>query len=191
MEVDLDQLSLVTLRAHLARRCTRAGAIGRQAAGIRRFPGTGRPSVLTHVVTACVHRKLRRESSEMPSRGRIFAAGALLVLVAQLTAVLAAPLVACAMTASIARGDSVDCCPAGSHPPGQCPLHRRESRSDDCRLTCARQGSTPFVPGFVGVLPPSTSIAPVILVVPAVASFVVTPIARSLTPASPPPRSLA
>ena len=126
----------------------------------------------------------------MASRGRAFAAGALLMVITQLTAVCAVPIVACAM-APVAHRQSVECCPAGSHPPGQCPLHKNDSHSDDCRMTCARQATTPFVPGVVGVLPSSLAIAaPIEAVAPV---FAVDPVrdSRSLTPSPPPPKTFA
>ena len=126
----------------------------------------------------------------MAFRGRAFAAGALLMVLTQLTAACAAPLVACAM-APVAHRQSVECCPAGSHPPGQCPLHKNDSHSNDCRMTCARQATTPFVPGVVGVLPPSIAIATVIEGATPLLAVESVRDSRSLTPLSPPPKTLA
>lgn len=126
----------------------------------------------------------------MAFRGRAFAAGALLMVLTQLTAVCAVPLVACAM-APVAHRQSVECCPAGSHPPGQCPLHKNDSHSNDCRMTCARQATTPFVPGVVGVLPPSIAIATVIDAVTPVFAVESVLDSRSPTPSPPPPKPFA
>jgi hypothetical protein len=126
----------------------------------------------------------------MASRGRAFAAGALLMVLAQLTAVCAVPLAACAMV-PVEHRQSVECCPVGSHPPGQCPLHKNDSHQTDCRMTCARQGTTPFVPGLVGVPAPAIATAPVFD--DAGSPFVVdvTRGSRTLTPSSPPPKTTA
>ena len=128
----------------------------------------------------------------MPFRGRTFAAGALILALVQLTAVLAVPLVACTAMTPAAHHDSVECCPAGSHPPGECPLHRQEAtHSGACRLTCAKQGTTPFVPGIAGVLPPSFEMTTVLAAGPRLAIADASGIFRSITPASPPPKSAA
>jgi hypothetical protein len=127
----------------------------------------------------------------MVPRRRRFATAALVVLMAQLTAVCGVPLAACAASPAAAHHESVDCCPPGSHAPGQCPLHKRESASDHCRMTCARQGVTPFVPGIVGVLPVAMSVAPI--VASGTALFAANPVRISLTlpPAAPPPKAFA
>jgi hypothetical protein len=128
----------------------------------------------------------------MPFRRRFFAAGALIVVLAHLTAVLAVPLAACAAITPAAHHDSVECCPAGSHPPGECPLHRQDAKhSGGCRLTCATQGSTPFVPGIAGVLPPAFAMATRFAAGPRTIVHDPSGIFRSITPASPPPKSAA
>jgi hypothetical protein len=126
-------------------------------------------------------------------RGRSFAAGALVMLLAQFTLVCAAPLAACTMSSAAASSErsEVDCCPAGSHPPGQCPLHKREAPAVGCRLTCATQGSTPFIPGFVGVLAPAGVQAPVVVSEPADLPPSPARLSTSLPPISPPPKRLA
>lgn len=126
--------------------------------------------------------------TEMASRGRTFAAGALLMVVAQLTAVCAVPLAASAISPAAAHRHSVECCPAGSHPPGQCPLHAKESHSNECRMTCAKQAATPFVPGVAGVLPPSIAIGTAIDVVASMIAVDGIRISRSRLPSSPPPK---
>ena len=129
--------------------------------------------------------------NSMAFRGRAFAAAALLMVVAQVFAVCAVPLAACALSPSAVHHERVECCPAGSHPPGQCPLHKTPSHSNECRMTCARQGATPFVPGVVGVLLPSIAMANPAggtLPVPALDSV---PCSRSSIPSSPPPKPIA
>lgn len=125
----------------------------------------------------------------MASRGRTFAAAALVMVLAQLAAVCAIPLVACAASPSAHR-EQVECCPAGSHPPGECPLHKQSSHSNQCRMTCARQGVTPFVPGVVAVPLPFISIAVAAdsVTLSLATDLVATP--RGGTP-SPPPKYIA
>jgi hypothetical protein len=129
--------------------------------------------------------------SQMRRRGQSLAAGALLMVLAQFAAVCAAPLAACTVKSIAASGESVDCCPAGSHPPGQCPFHKRGAPSDGCRVMCATQQSTPFIRGLAGVLPPSVVTAPVIRSEPAGHSCQPARIFRSLPPLSPPPKTFA
>jgi len=95
------------------------------------------------------------------------------------------------LAANASERDGVDCCPAGSHPPGQCPLHKREAPAGGCRLTCATERSTPFVSGFVGVLPPDAVYAPAAISEPATLPASPARIFSSLPPISPPPKRLA
>ena len=126
----------------------------------------------------------------MCSRGRAFAAAALVLMLAQLAAVCAVPLVACAASPSVHRAQ-VECCPAGTHPPGECPLHKQDAHSTQCRMTCARQGATPFVPGVAAVLLPSPTIAVFTGAAALVSDFVPVAASRGITPSSPPPKSAA
>lgn len=63
---------------------------------------------------------LRRRSGKSASRVVIAVALALALIQASAFAMANA---CCCRRMTMAAGDS-DCCPAGSHPPGQCPLHR-------------------------------------------------------------------
>ena len=116
------------------------------------------------------------------------------MLLAQFALVCAAPLAACIVTPATthaAERDDVDCCPAGSHPPGQCPLHRGGASSNECRLTCANQGRTAFIPGVAGVLPPAIGNSPVVVSEPTVVPPQPARTSASLPPISPPPKPLA
>jgi hypothetical protein len=58
----------------------------------------------------------------------------------QVGALFAAPVMAACCASSSRSGNEQsaaadECCPTGSHPPGQCPMHR-SSRST-CRMSCA------------------------------------------------------
>jgi len=127
----------------------------------------------------------------MATRGRAFASAALLMVLAQFLAVCAVPLGACALSPAAAHRASVECCPAGSHPPGQCPLHRNDSHSNQCRMTCARQSATPFLPGMVGVMPPSIAVATAADVATPVVVLDPIHVSSTLTPSSPPPKTTA
>ena len=121
---------------------------------------------------------------------RRLAFGALLLLLAQVSA-LAAPLAACSGAWEMAHQDRADCCPAGSHPEGQCPLHQRAASDPNaCRLTCAAQTSHAFIPGLTGVLPPAVRIATLFTVAAAVRPTDPRPVSRIITPRTPPPESL-
>ena len=71
---------------------------------------------------------------------------------------------AVAASAVAYAGDAIqavvsDCCVKGSHPPGQCPLHRKPSAA--CRLSCAASTAGPIVILAVGELPaPARLVAP-------------------------------
>jgi hypothetical protein len=128
----------------------------------------------------------------MSSRGRTFAFVALIMVLAQAAGALAAPLAACAMASSTAHREAVECCPPGSHPPGQCPLHRKSpSQSDECRISCAMQGTTIFIPGCAGVLPPSFATVPTLVADSTITAPESIPAFRTRTPVSPPPKSFA
>jgi hypothetical protein len=98
---------------------------------------------------------------------RRLASGALALTVLQFALLFAAPVSACcnagAFRAAHVRTveNEVECCPPGSHPPGQCPLHRRavsnaarhaESSRAACRMTCDAPHGPQFLLGFVGVI---------------------------------------
>ena|SRR5436190_14086795 len=72
---------------------------------------------------------------------RCLVAVALVLAVFQAAAVTAAA----AMSATAALAGSTECCVKGSHPVGQCPLHRKTLPSSTCRLSCAAAGAGPIV----------------------------------------------
>jgi hypothetical protein len=137
---------------------------------------------------------------------RRLASWALAVVLLQLTLLLAAPLAACcvpgdpsgAPAAGRARSEAEECCPPGSHPPGQCPLHRdarkaprsSSTAASDCRIRCNASLESGLVVSPAGVLPRRT----IAVETPAVADLTIarvpSPSARTARPDSPPPRLL-
>jgi hypothetical protein len=117
------------------------------------------------------------------------AAGALMLVFLQFAMLAAAPVAACCAPAGQpAAVAQEDCCPPGSHVPGQCPLHKTAPRASDCRLTCARAGVDVFVPGVFGVLPsPAATAAPARASVP-VHIISLLPLSADADPFTPPPR---
>jgi hypothetical protein len=122
---------------------------------------------------------------------RWFASCALLLACCQVAVLVAAPMSSCCPTRAAASAESeVDCCPPGSHAPGQCPLHRRAAARDDasCRLTCDASHGAQFVLGAVGVLP-TPAVAAVSLVPSHRLTFAAAvPAFHRPIPDSPPPR---
>lgn len=130
---------------------------------------------------------------------RRLAACALALLVCHSTLVFVAPLSSCCparhAAAEAARTDGElatekDCCPAGSHAPGQCPLHGRSKTATkvSCRMQCDAPHGVQFLLGASGPLP-----APAVSLQPFVVSHVVVlpvddPEGRPSVPESPPPR---
>jgi hypothetical protein len=104
---------------------------------------------------------------------RRLASGALALTALQLALLFAGPVAACCSPAVAAHraqqqadADAPDCCPAGSHPPGECPLHRgsrSETRgaktSTHCRMICDRSSGPQVVLGAIGILPAPARIA--------------------------------
>jgi hypothetical protein len=97
---------------------------------------------------------------------RRLASCALAVTALQLALLFAAPASACcagdgkAIAHARATVDAGDCCPAGSHPPGECPLHKgqkstsqRTSRVAQCRMMCDAPHGVQIVFGAIGILP--------------------------------------
>lgn len=131
----------------------------------------------------------------MRSLRRRLASCALAVVLLQCALLFAAPVSACCATAAArahatgAESSAIECCPAGAHAPGQCPLHKQE-RSADCALRCGQTHAPDFVLGAVGILPPPTlTLAPpAALPVDAIAMPRV--VVRAIRPDGPPPRSL-
>jgi hypothetical protein len=103
----------------------------------------------------------------MPFRSRL-AFYALGVVLLQLTVLFAAPFSACCVTpdsrtrsASSRSADVEDCCPPGSHPPGQCPRHRGARRpgtdgrtaATECRIRCTAEQRAGLITGPIAVMP--------------------------------------
>jgi hypothetical protein len=135
--------------------------------------------------------------SFMSAFRRRLASGALALIVLQLALLLTAPVSACCASGDIGTkakaGTKIECCPAGSHAPGECPLHKssdRESKDSDCRITCGSPQGPQFLLGVVGVLgaPQSTYVDLTASALHAVAPVSVT--ARPSVPDAPPPRLL-
>jgi hypothetical protein len=136
---------------------------------------------------------------------RRLASCALALTVLQFTLLFAAPVSACCQAgasrakASVTRVEKeVECCPPGSHPPGQCPRHKDQkrgssassSRTATCRMLCDAPHGPQFVLGVVGVIaaPESTHIDLTASSRHAGAPFSAT--ARPSLPDAPPPRLL-
>jgi hypothetical protein len=128
---------------------------------------------------------------EMIRLRRSLASCALCVALLQVGLLFGTPLFSCCATAAPhAQTPDHDCCPAGSHAPGQCPLHQRgTSGATQCRLACAHTTSASLILVTVGTLPPSISVvAPAALAADlpvALRAFVSQP----RIPSSPPPEA--
>jgi hypothetical protein len=127
---------------------------------------------------------------------------ALVLTLLQCALLFASPAAACCAAgadrlraAAAAPADEIECCPPGSHPPGQCPLHRTGAKGkaasrSECRLRCDARHAADFVLGVSGILPrPAAGLAaPRAVIVERIdPAFAV--IAPSV-PDAPPPRSL-
>jgi hypothetical protein len=148
-----------------------------------------------------------------PFRRRL-ASGALALAVLQFALLFAAPVSACCRSGSLdheaIRSDraEVECCPPGSHPPGQCPLHppsrhatsgasarqaernRETSRAAACRMLCDAPHGPQFVLGMIGVIAAPASTHVVLTADPLHAPSFLIPSARPSLPDAPPPRLL-
>jgi hypothetical protein len=123
---------------------------------------------------------------------RRLASCALALVVCHAALVFAAPLASCcpSRTSAPAAAAEKECCPAGAHAPGECPLHKRSKSASNvsCRLQCDAPHGAQFLLGAVGLLPaPAASLAAPV----ASRAFElggVDPETRSFVPDSPPPR---
>ena len=142
---------------------------------------------------------------------RRLASGALALTVLQLALLFTSPISACCtrngwhVPVRVAA-DEVECCPAGAHPAGECPLHRpsdrasasraASSRGDSapagstCRMMCDAPHGPQFLLGTIGVLPaPDVTIVSLASsALPSAASFLTH--ARPSIPDAPPPKFL-
>jgi|tagenome__1003787_1003787.scaffolds.fasta_scaffold20499752_1 hypothetical protein len=132
---------------------------------------------------------------------RRLASFALALTALQLAVLLAAPLSACctpkATASAIATIEKGDCCPAGSHAPGECPLHkndksaaRQTSRGTQCRMLCDAAHGPQFMFAAIGVLP-SPAVSPIAFDASAlVAHAILAPPSSAPLTAAPPPKLL-
>ena len=124
---------------------------------------------------------------------RRLASCALALAVFQMALLVAAPLAACGGSRVSASAEAEkECCPAGSHPPGECPLHARSKSASKsaCRLHCDAPHGVGYLLGAIGVMP-----SPVALSVPVIqahrfSASAIAPTLRTAIPDSPPPRRL-
>lgn len=128
----------------------------------------------------------------LPLRRRLASCAFVLCLI-QAAALFAAPLVACCDGAA-APGvhHESDCCPPGSHAPGQCPLHRDSTRpaaASHCRMTCGHPASTIFLLMPVGVLGAPTTIAATLTHTPIAATRTSFPASVPADLSAPPPKA--
>jgi hypothetical protein len=128
-------------------------------------------------------------------RRRRLAACALALLVCQTAAVFAAPLWSCCpsrhATAAAEQTDEHDCCPAGSHPPGQCPRHAGDSKAASraaCRMQCDAPHGVQFLIAAVGVMPAPQASVSTLSPGQFVSALALVPTLRASVPHSPPPR---
>jgi len=120
-----------------------------------------------------------------PLRRRL-ASWALLLTVLQCGLLFTAPVTACCARKAEA---AVDCCPAGSHAPGECPLHKA-ARSADCAFRCNASHAPDFVLGSIGILTVPVQQFPVPVASPLEPFAPVQAIGRTSHPDSPPPKAL-
>ena len=136
---------------------------------------------------------------------RRLASGALALVVLQFALLFAAPVLACCQSGAVGAtveaasaanaANDVECCPPGSHPPGQCPLHKNKNRGasrevSTCRMMCDSPHGPRFLLGVAGVIaaPESTHLDLTEYSLHAGAPFAAT--ARPSVPDAPPPRLL-
>src|SRR3954465_3617407 len=123
----------------------------------------------------------------MAALRRRLASCALAVTLLQCVLLFAAPVSACCGSGNVrqkadAARDAHECCPAGAHAPGQCPLHKT-SHSADCAFRCDASHAPDFVLGAMGVLTRPAA-------VPADRAVTTPPLSPPpAPPAPPPPRS--
>jgi hypothetical protein len=94
---------------------------------------------------------------------RRLASGALALTVLQFALLFAVPVSVCCLggarnQATARATEEVECCPPGTHPPGQCPRHKESKTAEAkgtraCRMTCDAPHGPQFLLGAIGVLP--------------------------------------
>jgi hypothetical protein len=120
---------------------------------------------------------------------RRLASWALVLVFCQAMVAFAAPLTSCCPAKPATAADEEhDCCPAGSHPPGQCPRHAATGTKTSCRLQCDAPHGFQFLVTALGVMP-APVVSPVALT-PGQFISIAHPrsVPRASVPPSPPPR---
>jgi len=121
---------------------------------------------------------------------RRLASCALALLCCQTAAIFAASLSSCCAAREAAAAEAEhDCCPAGSHPPGQCPRHAAE-KTGACRLQCDAPHGVDFLLVVAGVLPAPASAAMQLTPGRFVTTREFAPTHHATVPHAPPPRVL-
>jgi hypothetical protein len=142
-------------------------------------------------------------SSLMRGLRRRLASCALALLVLQCAMPFAAPIAACCAPrvatparAAAAPGDG-ECCPAGSHPPGECPRHQarksagaQTSQRSECRMTCGGPHGPQLLLPNAGLLPAPAATDITLASVPVEARDAANPLPRRALPDAPPPKRL-
>ena len=131
----------------------------------------------------------------MAALRRRLASCALAVALLQCVLLFAAPMSACCGSGNVRQKadtarDAHECCPAGAHAPGQCPLHKT-SHSAACAFRCDASHAPDFVLGAIGVLTrPAATLAAPAAVTPRTISRTPALLARTILPDAPPPKAL-
>jgi len=143
---------------------------------------------------------MTRRTLFMSALRRRLASCALLMTALHVALVFAVPVSACCgdfrLKAETTREATkeVECCPAGAHAPGQCPLHRPASahkqQKDECRMRCDASHDGLFLIAAIGVLPRPAESAVVFTHTPLEARGIFAPASRPSVPDAPPPRLL-
>jgi hypothetical protein len=149
--------------------------------------------------------------TQMSAFRRRLASGALLLTMLQFALLLAAPLSACCIPGALevtrVENAKIECCPAGSHAPGECPLHPpsrnitptasagqvpmdRESKDPVCRMACGAPDVAQILIGTIGVLPAPQSSHLYLTASALHPGAPITATARPSVPDAPPPRLL-
>jgi hypothetical protein len=118
---------------------------------------------------------------------RPLALSALLILLVQVSGLIAGPVTAgCRATAAA----PTVCCKAAEHQSGPCPMHARStSNPDRCRIGCDRRDDVPVLLGMFAFLPPSPVIGDPIDQSAILRVATPTLVVRTTPPDSPPPEA--
>src|SRR5437764_11533380 len=135
----------------------------------------------------------------MKALRRRLASSALALTILQAALLFAMPISACCDRAA-AGHRTLHCCPAGSHPPGECPLHRSSQRSSgvstphdgetQCRMSCDMLHGPQLFIGTLGVLTPPAQTTVQFGSARVVAAAELLPTLRPSIPDPPPPKLL-